>query len=115
MAKIENKNRWDLELPGGNIVPGFGSLETTNEVIRMIDNKRVLDILEKTKEVIITLDADPELREARVLAIEPASQDDPTPMPVESPDQPADSVVSEPVPPPAPVEDQSVLVLQPTT
>ena len=60
MASITNPTRWPMKLPTGHIVPGFGSLGTTNDVINATDNWPTLNGLALSGQITLTLDPEDE-------------------------------------------------------
>ena len=86
MAKITNLKRFDFSLPSGHIVPGFGTLETTNEVIRSIDNWRVIPGMKVSGDLEYEMDEDPVLPAATESFERPAqasAQESPMPVAID--------------------------------
>lgn len=59
MAKLINPGFQPVNLPTGHVVPRKGELVTTNDVLRCVDNARVLAGLIATGAVLAEYDPDP--------------------------------------------------------
>lgn len=78
MSTLTNKTARDIVLPTGHVIArNGGKIETTNAVIRSVDNAPLIKALETTGALAIVMDADPEpgFRPAPpVLAVKPISK-----------------------------------------
>ena len=59
MATIQNPRPWQLILASGHIIPAREALETTNDVLRMIDNAIRWPALIAAGDAVVTYDPDP--------------------------------------------------------
>jgi len=73
MAKVSNPGNRPITLATGHVIPAFGSLETTNDVLRGVDNANTISGLAKSGQIVVTFDADvdPETNSSVVVSIEP--------------------------------------------
>ena len=76
MATIQNLRPWQLILASGHVVPARETLETSNEVLRLIDNAIRWPALIAAGDAVVTYDPDPEPDEPA------ADVSAPTPKPV---------------------------------